>query len=78
MTLPGVTLSDAKGGKRIRMLQDRVRHIDEQVAELQDKKSIMQHEILELLGAGCLSDMGDEGKTAAKILHEIRQLKGRC
>lgn len=48
MTLPGVTLSDAQGGKRIRMLQDRVRHIDEQIAELEDKKGIMQNEIREL------------------------------
>jgi hypothetical protein len=38
-------IGDAKGERRIRKLRDRVKHIDEQIAELQDKKEIMLHEI---------------------------------
>ena len=49
----GVTaecIGDAKGERRIRKLQDRVKHIDEQIAELQDKKEIMLSEIQQLKG----------------------------
>jgi len=41
-------IGDATGKRRIWNLQGRVKHIDEQIAELQDKKAIMQHEIREL------------------------------
>ncbi|MEN6396668.1 MAG: hypothetical protein ABFC78_09320 [Methanoregula sp.] len=41
-------IGDAKGERRIRKLRDRVTHIDEQIAELQDKKEIMLSEIREL------------------------------
>ena len=41
-------IGDAKGERRIRKLRDRVKHIDEQIAELQDKKEIMISEIREL------------------------------
>ncbi|MEN6395795.1 MAG: hypothetical protein ABFC78_04855, partial [Methanoregula sp.] len=34
-------IGDATGKRRIRKLRDRVKHIDEQIAELQDKKEIM-------------------------------------
>jgi len=43
--LQGVTLSDQQGANRIRKLQDRAKHIDDQIAELQDKREIIQHEI---------------------------------
>lgn len=45
---PGPTTSDAKGARRLRMLRDRCQVIDEQVAELQDRKGIIEHEIGEL------------------------------
>ena len=41
-------IGDAKGERRIRKLQERITHIDEQIAELQDKKEIMLSEIREL------------------------------
>lgn len=41
-------IGDATGKRRIRKLQDRITHIDEQIAELQDKKEIMLSEIREL------------------------------
>ena len=43
-------IGDAKGERRIWKLQGRVKHIDEQIAELQDKKEIMISEIRELKG----------------------------
>lgn len=46
--LSGPTLSDLKGVKRIRKLKERIAHVDEQIAELHDKKEIMQHEIREI------------------------------
>jgi hypothetical protein len=42
---PGPTLSDAKGAKRIRKLQERIQHIDDQIAELTEKREIMQGEL---------------------------------
>jgi hypothetical protein len=48
--IQGPTLADARGPQRIRKLEDRARHIDEQIAELQDKKSIIEHEIQQLGG----------------------------
>ena len=45
---PGPTTADAKGAKRLRMLQERCGIIDQQIAELQDRKDLMQHEIQEL------------------------------
>ena len=44
----GLTTADATGARRLRMLRDRCRVIDEQVAELQDRKGIIEHEIGEL------------------------------
>jgi len=41
-------IGDATGKRRIRKLRDRVKHIDEQIAELQDKKEIMLSEIQQL------------------------------
>ena len=41
-------IGDATGKRRIRKLQERIKHIDEQISELQDKKEIMQHEMREL------------------------------
>ena len=41
-------IGDATGKRRIRKLQERIKHIDEQIAELQDKKEIMLSEIREL------------------------------
>ena len=46
----GPTLADARGSQRIRKLEERAGHIDEQIAELQDKKSIIEHEIQQLRG----------------------------
>ena len=43
-------IGDATGKRRIRKLRDRVKHIDEQIAELQYKKEIMLYEIRELKG----------------------------
>ncbi|MFA6364709.1 hypothetical protein [Methanoregula sp.] len=43
-------IGDATGKRRIRKLQERITHIDEQIAELQDKKEIMISEIRELKG----------------------------
>jgi hypothetical protein len=42
------TMAGCKGERRLRKLRERVAHIDEQIAELQDKKGIMQGEIAEL------------------------------
>jgi len=42
------TLAGCKGERRLRKLKERVAHIDEQIAELQDKKGIMEHEIRQL------------------------------
>ena len=42
---PGPTLSDTKGSQRIKKLQERSKHIDEQMAELRDKKELIEHEI---------------------------------
>ena len=44
----GATLSDSKGAQRIRKLQERSRHIDDQIAELQDKKEIIEYEIRQI------------------------------
>lgn len=44
----GPTLADCKGSQRIRKLQERSRHIDEQIAELQDKKELIEHEIKQI------------------------------
>jgi hypothetical protein len=48
MNLQGPTLADATGTRRIRKLKERAGHIDEQIAELQDKKGIIVHEIQQL------------------------------
>lgn len=40
--------ADAKGPRRLRKLTERVAHINEQIAELEDKREIMQHEIRQL------------------------------
>ena len=45
---PGVTLSDAKGAKRIRKLQDSVLNLQMQVLEKLDNISTMEQEITEL------------------------------
>ena len=45
---PGVTLSDAKGAKRIRKLQDSVLNLQMQVLEKLDCIAVMEHEIAEL------------------------------
>jgi hypothetical protein len=44
----GPTLSDAKGAKRIRKLQDSVLNLQMQVLEKLDNISTMEHEITEL------------------------------
>ena len=44
----GATLSDSKGAQRIRKLQERSQHIDEQMRELADKKEIIEHEIRQI------------------------------
>ena len=49
---PGPTTADATGVRRLRMLRDRCQVIDEQVAELQDRKGIIEHEIGELKKGG--------------------------
>ena len=49
MTLvPGSTLSDAKGAKRIRKLQDSVLNLQMQVLEKLDCIAVMESEIAEL------------------------------
>lgn len=40
----GPTLADTKGRRRIQKLDERCRHVDEQIAELKDKKRLMQCE----------------------------------
>jgi hypothetical protein len=45
---PGATLSDAKGAKRIRKLQDSVLNLQMQVLEKLDNISTMEQEITEL------------------------------
>lgn len=45
---PGPTLSDRTGPARIRKLEERIGHIDEQIEELQDRREIMQGEIGQL------------------------------
>lgn len=42
---PGVTLSDAKGAKRLRKLEDSVLNLQMQVLEKLDCIAVMQHEI---------------------------------
>jgi hypothetical protein len=42
---PGVTLSDAKGAKRIRKLEDSVLNLQMQVLEKLDNIATMEHEI---------------------------------
>jgi hypothetical protein len=42
----GPTLADSTGCRRIRKLQERCQHINEQIAELQAKKELMEYEIL--------------------------------
>ena len=44
----GPTTADATGARRLRMLRDRCQVIDEQIAELQDRKGIIEYEIREL------------------------------
>jgi len=48
MVNQGPTLSDCKGYQRIRKLQERSKHIDDQIAELTDKKEIIEHEIQQI------------------------------
>jgi len=43
-------IADAKGSYRIRKLQERSKHIDDQIAELTDKKECIDHEIQQLKG----------------------------
>nr|WP_321349772.1 hypothetical protein [uncultured Methanoregula sp.] len=42
---PGPTLADASGNRRVRKLEERIRHIDDQIAELTEKREIMQGEL---------------------------------
>ena len=44
----GPTLADKRGSERLRWLRERSRHIDNQIAELQDKKEIIEHEIQQI------------------------------
>jgi len=44
----GPTLADTTGSRRLRKLQERSKHIDDQIAELTDKKEIIEHEIRQL------------------------------
>jgi predicted nucleic acid-binding Zn-ribbon protein len=44
----GPTLADATGTRRLQKLQERSKHIDDQIAELTDKKGLIEHEIREL------------------------------
>ena len=46
-TLPGATLADTRGQRRVRKLWKRSGHIDEQIAELQERKDIIENEILD-------------------------------
>jgi len=48
ITMTAECIGDATGKRRIWKLQGRVKHIDEQIAELQDKKEIMLSEIRKL------------------------------
>lgn len=44
----GPTLADTTGTRRLRKLQERSKHIDDQIAELKDKKGLIEHEIQQL------------------------------
>ena len=44
----GPTLADKRGSERLHWLRERSRHIDNQIAELQDKKEIIEHEIQQI------------------------------
>jgi len=44
----GPTLADTTGTRRLRKLQERSKHIDDQIAELTDKKEIIEHEIQQI------------------------------
>jgi hypothetical protein len=44
----GPTLADTTGTRRLRKLQERSKHIDEQMRELADKKEIIEHEIRQI------------------------------
>ena len=43
-----MTTADHHGTKRLHKLQERSKHIDEQIAELTDKKGLIEHEIKQL------------------------------
>jgi hypothetical protein len=43
-----MTTADHHGTKRLHKLQERSKHIDEQIAELTDKKGLIEHEIQQL------------------------------
>ena len=47
---PGPTTADATGARRLAMLQQRIPIIDAQIAEMQDRKGIIEHEIQTLKG----------------------------
>ena len=49
MTLPGFTLTDTVSPlDRIKKMEERVKHIDQQIKELQDKKWIILSEMVDL------------------------------
>jgi hypothetical protein len=48
----GPTLADSTGPHRVRKLQDRCRHINEQIAELKEKRRLMQCEAWQIRAEG--------------------------
>ena len=44
----GPTLADTTGTRRLRKLQERSKHIDDQIAELTDKKGLIEHEFQQI------------------------------
>lgn len=50
MTLPGFTMADIPGPiKKLERLQERLHHIDAQIAELKDRKWIILSEMSDLI-----------------------------
>ncbi len=46
---PGFTMADIKSPqRRLLKLKERCSHIDQQIAELQDKKGLMEHEMRQI------------------------------
>jgi hypothetical protein len=52
VTIPGATLADSTGSRRIRKLQERCQHINGQIAELKEKRRLMRCEAWQIRSEG--------------------------